>query len=75
MNFFESADEGTVIKHYDNDTYDVILSYERLDSLINHETRVIYELCKSKFVIKDIKTTVDDNNVWRNTFNVVPNNF
>ena len=41
MNFFESADEGTVIKHYDNDTYDVILSYERLDSLINHETRYI----------------------------------
>ena len=47
MNFFEHADEGTVVRHYDDDTY----------------------------VIKNIKTTIDDDNIWRNTFNVVPNNF
>ena len=75
MNFFESADEGTVIRHYDDDSYDVILSYEKLDSLINHERHVIYELGKSKFLIQDIKTTVGNDKVWRNTFNEVPNNF
>mgnify|MGYP003147800237 FL=1 len=75
MNFFEHADEGTVVRHYDDNTYDIILSYTALDVLLKHETRVIYELGKSQFIIKDIKTTIDEDNVWRNTFNVVPNNF
>ena len=72
MNFFEHADEGTVVRHYDDD---IILSYTALDVLVNHESRVIYELGKNQFVIKNIKTTIDDDNIWRNTFNVVPNNF
>ena len=75
MDFFEYADEGTVIRHYDDNTYDIILTYNGLDTLLNHESRVMYELGKNQFVIKDIKTTVTRDNVWQNTFNVVTNNF
>jgi hypothetical protein len=75
MDFFDSADEGTIIKHYDDDSYDVIVAYRGLDLLINHENRILYDLSINDFIVKNIKTTIDSDNIWRNTFHVVTKNF